>query len=126
MTRAPFVYAAIRLVPRIDRGECVNAGVVLYCQAHDFLDARIHLDETRLRILDPAADLAVIRLGLNAWVTHCAGGPGAGPSGKDTPGRRFRWLTAPRSTVIQPGPVHGGLTENPADDLERLHHALVL
>lgn len=121
-----FEYALIRLVPRVDRGECVNAGVVLYSQAFDFLGARTHLDVARLRALYAAADSVQTRAALAAWEMVCAGVPGAGPAGGEPLGRRFRWLTAPRSAVVQPGPVHGGLTANPAAELDRLFDLLVL
>ncbi|UGQ15283.1 DUF3037 domain-containing protein [Yinghuangia sp. ASG 101] len=121
-----FEYALIRLVPRVDRGECINAGVVLYSQAFDFLGARTHLDVSRLRALYAAADSVQTRAALSAWEMVCAGAPGAGPAGGEPLGRRFRWLTAPRSAVVQPGPVHGGLTANPAAELDRLFDLLVL
>ncbi|NUP32643.1 MAG: DUF3037 domain-containing protein [Streptomycetaceae bacterium] len=121
-----FEYALIRLIPRVDRGECINAGVVLYSQAFDFLGARTHLDAARLGALDPAADTVQTRAALAAWELVCAGAPGAGPAGTEPLGRRFRWLTAPRSAVVQPGPVHGGLTANPAAELDRLFDLLVL
>lgn len=121
-----FEYALIRVVPRVDRGECINAGVVLYSQAFDFLGARTHLDVPRLCALDRAADSVQTRAALAAWELVCAGAPGAGPAGAEPLGRRFRWLTAPRSAVVQPGPVHGGLTANPAAELDRLFDLLVL
>lgn len=121
-----FEYALIRVIPRVDRGECINAGVVLYSQAFDFLGARTHLDVPRLCALDPTADSVQTRAALSAWELVCAGAPGAGPAGHEPLGRRFRWLTAPRSAVVQPGPVHGGLTANPAAELDRLFDLLVL
>ncbi|HSA51807.1 MAG TPA: DUF3037 domain-containing protein [Yinghuangia sp.] len=121
-----FEYALIRVMPRVDRGECINAGVVLYSQAFAFLGARTHLDVPRLRALDPRADTVQTRAALSAWEMVCAGAPGAGPAGGEPLGRRFRWLTAPRSAVVQPGPVHGGLTANPAAELDRLFDLLVL
>jgi hypothetical protein len=121
-----FEYALIRVIPRVDRGECINAGIVLYSQAFDFLGARTHLDVSKLAVLDPGADTVQTRAALAAWELVCAGAPGAGPAGTGPLGRRFRWLTAPRSAVVQPGPVHGGLTANPAAELDRLFDLLVL
>lgn len=123
--RQPFEYAAIRVVPRVERGELINVGVVLYCQSRDFLGARTALDPDRLRALDPGVDLDAVAAVLQAWETTCAGGAGSGPAGEMRLGERFRWLTAPRSTVVQPGPVHSGLTEDPAAELDRLLELLV-
>jgi hypothetical protein len=123
--RHVFEYALLRVVPRVDRGEMINAGVVLYCRAHSFVAARTHLDETRLAALDPAADVTGIRAALDAVARVCRGGPDAGPAGQDDAGRRFRWLIAPRSTVVQPGPVHTGLTSDPAAETGRLLDLLV-
>ena len=103
----------------------MNAGVLLYCRARSFVAARIHLDEDRLRCLDPAADVAAVRAALHAVEGVCAGGDRAGQAAGDDAGRRFRWLTAPRSTVVQPGPVHTGLTADPAADADRLLDLLV-
>ena len=116
-----FEYALIRVVPRVERGEAVNVGVIVYAQAFRYLRARIELDEPRLLAVDPAADLAAVRAGLTAFEKACTEGPLA-----DRPlGERFRWLTAPRSTIVQPGPVHTGLTADPAAELDRLFAALV-
>jgi hypothetical protein len=123
--RNPFEYAVLRVVPRIDRGEAVNAGVLLYCRTAGFLGARVHLDGDRVRALDPAADLDAITAALDAAADTCAA-DGIGPAAAQDIGRRFRWLTAPRSTVVQPGPVHTGLTADPAAELERLLRVLVL
>jgi hypothetical protein len=122
--RVPFEYEVLRVVPRVERGESINAGVLVYCRDRDFLGARVQLDEARLRALDPAADVAAIRAALDAAADTCAG-DGDGPAAAEQIGRRFRWLTAPRSTVVQPGPVHTGLTANPADELDRLLALLV-
>ncbi|MFC4068100.1 DUF3037 domain-containing protein [Actinoplanes subglobosus] len=118
----PYEYAIIQAMPRIERGELVNVGVLLYSQRHDFLCAGTHLDETRLRALDPAADVAGIRAALNAWEQTCTGG---GASEQMRLGERFRWLVAPRSTILRAGPVHMGLTLDPASELERLVNLLV-
>jgi hypothetical protein len=130
VTRHPFEYAAVRVVPRIERGEAMNAGVLLYCRGLDFLGVRVHLDEARLRALDPAADVAGIARVLQSLEAVCAAGPEearyAGPAGEEDRGRRFRRLTAPRSTMVQPGPVHTGLTADPRAELTRLLAELVL
>ena len=123
---APFVYALIRVVPRIERGELINAGVALYCQRLDFLAARTHLDTDRLLALDPDVDLDGVRDALLSWERTCLGGAAGGPTATQlTLGERFRWLTAPRSTIVQAGPVHTGLTGDPATDLDRLVDLLV-
>lgn len=122
--RVPFEYAVLRVVPRVERGEFINAGVLVYCRDRDFLGARVRLDADRLRALDPAADVAAIGAALDAAADTCAG-DGHGPAAAEHIGRRFRWLTAPRSTVVQPGPVHTGLTADPAAELDRLLDLLV-
>jgi hypothetical protein len=126
MTRQPFEYAVLRVVPRVDRGESMNAGVLLYCQGRSFLGARVHLDVDRLRALDRAADPEAVEHALRTAAGVCAADDDAGPAGQEDPGKRFRWLTAPRSTVVQPGPVHTGLTSDPEADLDRLLERLVL
>jgi len=125
MTREAFEYAVVRVVPRVDRGESINAGVLLYCRARDYLGAVAYLDEQRLRALDPAADVDAVRAALDSLTDTC-GPDGAGPAAAEQIGRRFRWLTAPRSTVVQTGPVHTGLTDDPAAELDRLLRQLVL
>ncbi|CAM5680626.1 hypothetical protein SALBM135S_00306 [Streptomyces alboniger] len=123
--RDVFEYALVRVVPRVERGERFNAGVVVYCRAKSYVAARTHLDEAKLRALDPAADVAGIRAALGAVERICAGGAAAGQAERDDAGRRFRWLIAPRSTVVQPGPVHTGLTADPAAETVRLLDLLV-
>ena len=123
--RDVFEYALLRVVPRVERGECINAGVLVYSRAKAYVGARTHLDEARLLALDPEADVAGIRAALGAVERHCAGGAQAGQAAADDAGRRFRWLIAPRSTVVQPGPVHTGLTTDPAAETERLLDLLV-
>ncbi len=122
----PFEYAVLRVVPRVERGECINAGVVLYCQEEGFLGARVHLDPLRLKALDPEADLVAVRAHLEAIRSVCAGGPEAGTVGRLPLGERFGWLVAPRSTVVQPSPVHTGLTDSPVAELEHLLQRMVL
>jgi len=116
-----FEYALIRVVPRVERGETINVGVIVYAQAYRYLCARIELDERRLLAVDPAVDLDAVRTALSAFEKACTEGPLA-----DRPlGERFRWLTAPRSTIVQPGPVHSGLTADPAAELAHLFDTLV-
>ena len=122
--RVPFEYAVLRVVPRVERGEAINAGVLVYCRDRDFLGARVALEVERLRALDPSADVAAIRAALAAAADTC-GTEGTGPAAAEEIGRRFRWLTAPRSTVVQPGPVHTGLTADPAAEPDRLLALLV-
>lgn len=132
-----YQYVALRCVPRVDREEFVNVGVVLYCQAADFLGSASLVDGDRLRALDPDIDLDAVRHALAAVEQVCRGeahidfGVGSRATaygvrdGKDDQGTRFGFLRAPRSTVVQPGPVHGGLTDDPATELARLLDALV-
>jgi hypothetical protein len=116
-----FEYALVRVVPRVQRGEAINAGVLVYSKSFRFLGCRIELDDARLLALDPAVDLAAVRAALTAFERASTEGPLA-----DRPlGERFRWLTAPRSAIVQPGPVHGGITADPAAELDRLFATLV-
>ncbi|MFF7976427.1 DUF3037 domain-containing protein [Streptomyces sp. NPDC007905] len=123
--RDVFEYALLRVVPRVERGECINAGVLVYCRAQAYVGARTHLDEARLLALDANADVAGVRAALGAVERVCAGGEEAGQAARDDAGRRFRWLIAPRSTIVQPGPVHTGLTTDPPAETERLLDLLV-
>jgi hypothetical protein len=118
-------YAIIRVVPRVERGEQVNAGVILSCADVDFLDARIELDEAAVLALDPAVDLEEVRANLATIPAICRGGSDAGPIGELPARGRFRWLVSPRSTIIQPSPVHTGRTSDPAACLEKLMDRLV-
>ncbi|MEV5522802.1 MULTISPECIES: DUF3037 domain-containing protein [Streptomyces] len=120
-----YEYALLHVVPRIERGERINAGVLVYCRPLSYVGARTHLDEARLLALDPAADVPGVRAALRAVEGVCAGGDAAGQAAQDDPGRRFRWLIAPRSTIVQPGPVHTGLTADPAAETERMLDLLV-
>ena len=122
---SPFEYALLRVVPRVERGEFVNAGVVLYCQEKRFLEAAIDLDPGRLRALAPRLDPEAVRAHLEAAHRVCAGGPEAGPIGLLPPVQRFGWLVAPRSTIVQPGPVHTGLAEDPQETLNHLLKTMV-
>ncbi len=121
-----YEYAVVRAVPRVERGECINIGVLLYCRQSAYLGARTHLDQGRLLALDPVADVAGVRRALHGVEAVCTGEVAAGQSVADNPGQRFRWLTAPRSAVLQPGPVHTGLTADPDAELRRLFDLLVL
>lgn len=118
-------YAIVRVVPRVDREEFVNVGVIVSCPARDFLGARIELDETRLTALDSNVDLALVRKHLASIPTICAGGPDAGPIGKLTQRERFHWLVSPRSTIIQTSRVHSGRCTDTSDLLEHLLDAMV-
>jgi Protein of unknown function (DUF3037) len=124
-TRSSFDYAVIRVVPRVDRGEFINAGIVLYCLSQDFLGARIELDEERLRALDPDVELATVRDHLCAFERVCRGGAEGGPIGRLSQKERFHWLVAPRSTIIQVSPVHSGLADDPQAALEHLMDRMV-
>ncbi len=115
-----YQYVVLRCVPRVDRDEFTNVGVVIHSQAADFLDCAFVVDPDRLRILSPDLDLASVDATLEAVCAICRGEQPPGRPSLDTLGQRFGWLAAPRSTVVQPGPVHGGLTSDPAAELERL------
>jgi hypothetical protein len=121
----PFQYFVLRCMPRVDRGEFVNVGIVIFCQAADFLDARLHVPTERVAALDEDLDLAALRAALSNIEAICHGDASAGEAATGDLGKRFGWLAAPRSTVLQPSPVHGGLTADPAAELARLAEALV-
>jgi hypothetical protein len=123
--RDPFQYAVVRLVPRVERGEFVNAGVVLFCRTRGYLAARIAFDEERLAALSPALDVAEIRSHLDAIVRVAAGDPEGGPVARLEMSERFHWLVAPSSTMIQTSPVHTGLSEDPEETLAHLVATLV-
>lgn len=137
--KAVYEYATLRVMPSIERGEAMNVGVVLYCQSHDFLGCRTRVDDDRLRALAADLDLEGVRHALRAVDAVCCGDTADGRTangdtansdaasvrGGKSPGDRFRWLTAPRSTIVQPGPVHPGLTDDPAAELGRLFDVLV-
>jgi hypothetical protein len=126
VSRDTFEYAVLRVVPRVERGESLNAGVLVYCRQRDYLGSRVHLDTDRLRALDPTADAGAIHQALQAAADVCAADPASGAAGREALGSRFRWLTAPRSTVVQPGAVHTGLTDDPDAEADRLLRVLVL
>lgn len=126
MSRLPYQYVVLRCVPRADREEFLNVGVVLYCEAAGFLEAAWTLDEERLGALDPTVDLDRVRAVLGFVRDVCAGDLRAGaPAAEPAQGVRFGFLAAPRSTVVRPGPVHGGVTEDPARQLDHLLSHLV-
>ncbi len=118
-------YVIVRVMPRVERGEQINVGVILSCVDSERLDARIELDEARLLALDPAIDLDAVRAALALIPLVCAGGPAAGEIGGLPARGRFRWLASPRSTMIQTSPVHTGRTTDPQATLTRLFDALV-
>lgn len=120
-----YEWATLRVVPRVERGELVNAGVLVYCAALEFLDAAVELDRDRLLALDPGVDLAEVERHLRAVQDLCRGAPEAGANAARPPGERFHWLTAPRSTVVQTSAVHSGLTSDPAAELQRLLEVMV-
>jgi hypothetical protein len=121
-----FQYVVLRCVPRVDREEFVNVGVVLYCQQANFLEARTHVTKDRLLALAPTIDTETVCAHLGAIEAVCRGDESAGAAGQKPPGTRFGFVTAPRSTVVQPGPIHGGLTDDPARELDHLLDRLVL
>jgi hypothetical protein len=118
-------YAIIRVVPRVERGESINVGVIVSCPDVAFLEARIELDAARLLALDESLDVEAIRTNLAAIPVICQGGPSAGSIGALPQRNRFHWLVSPRSTMIQPSPVHTGRTTDPAAALERLLDTMV-
>ena len=120
-----FQYVVLRCVPRVDREEFLNVGVVLYCQDADFLGSAGEVSESRLAVLAPALDAASVRSALHAVDAVCRGDGSSGAAGKASLCTRFGFLSAPRSTVVQPGPIHGGLTLDPRAELDRLLDRLV-
>ena len=124
-THSSYDYALIRVVPRVERDEFVNAGAILYCRARRFLRAAIALDERRLLALAPDLDVPTVRRHLDAIPRVAAGDPNAGPIARLSQAERFHWLVAPASAMIQPSPVHSGLCADPAAALERILDELV-
>lgn len=123
--RRTYDYAVVRVVPRVDRGEFINAGVIVACAAQGYLQARIELDEPRLLALDPVADVEAIRSALAVIPAVCAGGAAAGALGRLSLRERFDWLVAPRSTSVQTSPVHSGRCDDLAATTERLLDRMV-
>jgi hypothetical protein len=124
-SRDQFQYAIIRLLPRVERGESLNVGIVLLCRPRRFLGAVVELDEPRLAALAPELDPATVRPHLDAIERIAAGDPSAGPIARLGQAERFHWLVSPSSTIIQPGEVHSGLCVDPAGELEHLVATLV-
>jgi len=123
--RQPFAYAVLRVVPRVERGEQMNVGVVLFCRRDDFLDLRTYVDEQRLAVFAPGLDPGVVRSRLDALRLVVCGDPAGGALAALEPSERFGWLVAPSSTIIQASEVHAGLTADPSAELDRLVDALV-
>ena len=128
MPREAFEYALLRVVPRVERGEAVNVGVVLFCRTRSYLGAQVELNDRQiaaLRALAPDLDLEGVRAHLESIQSIVGGEAAAGPIAKLDAPERFRWVTAPSSTVIQPSDVHGGMTEDPVASLSELFEKLV-
>jgi hypothetical protein len=123
--RLGFQYVVLRCVPRVDREEFLNVGVVLYCQQAEFLRARCHVHRARLATLAPGVDVDAVCSALEAVEAVCRGDIAAGEAGRGPLGTRFGFVAAPRSTVVQPGPVHGGTTSDPDRQLDHLLERLV-
>jgi len=121
-----FEYAVIRLVPRVEREEFLNVGVILYCSSSRFLKMTMAINPQRLLAFAPDLDLHVVEQNLNAFAQICAGGKHGGPIGQQSIADRFRWITAMRSTILQTSRVHPGFCTDPQSTLERLHSELVL
>lgn len=124
-TLSSFDYAILRIVPRVEREERINAGVILFCLERGFLQARVEIDEARLRALWPATNIDLVRQHLEAIPRICAGNPDAGPIARLSQRERFHWLVSPRSTMIQVSPVHSGLSEQPERTLDELFRRMV-
>jgi len=125
-THSSFDYAIVRVVPHVEREEFINVGVILFCDARDFLTARIELDEARLLALFPDVDLPLVRRHLEVIPRICEGGPAAGPIGQLPLRERWHWLVAPRSTIVQVSPVHSGLCDDPQVTLDQLVQRMVI
>lgn len=121
----PYEWTVLRVVPRVERGEYVNVGVLVYCRWLEYLAAAVTDDLGRARTLDPAMDADAVRRHLDGVRALCAGHPSVGANAQRPPGERFRWLVAPRSTVVQAAPVHTGLTDDPAAELADLFARMV-
>lgn len=125
-TEMTYDYTIIRVVPRVERGERINVGVILSCVDAEFLEARIAVDAARLTALDPDIDLDAVHAALDSILRVCAGGSDAGAIGELPPRNRFRWLASPRSTIVQPSRVHTGRTCDPRKTLDHLLSTMVL
>jgi hypothetical protein len=120
-----FDFAIVRIVPRVERSEFINAGAILFCRVRRFLRATVELDRDRLLALAPCIDVEEVERHLALIPLLCEGGPAAGPIGLLSMAERFHWLVAPRSTLVQPSPVHCGLCDDPASELEHLLGTMV-
>ncbi len=118
-------YAVIRIVPKVDREEFINAGIILSCEEKEFLEAKIEIDEKRLIAIDADFDIETAKTHLDAIYAICRGGKEAGTIGESSQRQRFHWLTSPKSTVIQTSPVHSGYCKNPAEALKHLFGTMV-
>jgi Protein of unknown function (DUF3037) len=123
--RSSFDYAVLRLVPRVERGEFVNVGAILFCRTRRFLEAQFYLDPQRLAALGSDVDIKMIEERLEQIRLVAAGGKAAGPIGELSQADRFHWLVSPRSTVVQPSPVHTGLCDDPSAALEEILETMV-
>lgn len=121
----PYQWTTLQVVPRVERDERFNAGVIVFCRSRRFLDAQVALHRDKLRALDPHADVELIVAQLNTLARIAAGDLTAGPIAALEQGERFHWLAAPSSTMIQPTPVHGGVTTDPSGTLERIFQQMV-
>ena len=119
-------YAIIRLVPAVERGECINVGIILFCRTRRFMAARIHIDEARIHAFAPNLDLKAVQTQLDHLLLVCSGQEGSGPIGQLSQSERFHWLVSPRSSIIQTSPVHSGLCQQPESALSSLLQKLVL
>ena len=122
---SPYLYVVLRVVPRVEREEFINAGIALFSRPRRFLGVRVHLDRARLRALDAACDGALVGAYLDGIAAVAAGDPDAGPMASLDLSERFHWIAAPSNTIIQPSPVHTGVTADPAGTLDRLFRDLV-
>lgn len=125
VTRSPFEYAILRVVPREDRGEGFNAGIVVHSRVRRYLGARVELDPVVLQALAPGSEASIVAAQLDTVPRICAGDPSTGPIAALSRPERFHWLVSPSSTVVQASPVHTGLTDDPAATLEHLFETLV-
>lgn len=123
--RVPYLYTVLRLVPRVERGERFNVGVAMLCRSLRFFAVRTQLDETKLEVLASGVDASLIRPQLAALEAIASGDPSAGPMAALEPAERFHWIASPASTIIQPSPIHTGLTDNPEATLGHLMRHLV-
>lgn len=125
-TNSSYDYAIIRVVPFVERGECINVGIILFCRTRRFLGMLTHLDQQRVSILAPQLDLSAVQQQLEHLEKICYGKKDSGPIGELSPSERFHWLVSPRSTIIQTSSVHSGISNDPEAELQKLLRKLVL